>query len=374
MELKERVYGSILGGAAGDALGYEVEFERLPTIKNKYGINGIQNLSNDKAVFSDDTQMTLFTANGLLYGFTMAINRGVIGEWKDYIWLAYKDWLATQLNTTPKKKHTWLFDIKELHETRAPGSTCITAISESENGGTIENHINNSKGCGGVMRTAPIGLYLNPKYIYTEDAAGYVCRIGAEAAALTHGHPLGYIPSGYLCTLINLISYPDFYSEHTLYENVLLALDITRNTFSKEAYIEEFCAIINKSVKLAQSSISDEDAVFSLGEGWVGEETMAIAICSALRHENDFASAIRMAVNHDGDSDSTASITGNILGAFLGAKSVKESFNTQSIELNSVIEEISYDLAYAATQSDYDADIEDKSWGDKYIFCKKTKV
>ncbi len=367
MELKEKIYGSLLGGAVGDALGYEVEFTRLPDIKQKYGEKGIQNFSKSIALISDDTQMTLFTANALLYGFTMAINRGVIGEWKDYIWLGYKDWLSTQNGRILTKKHSWIYDVPELHSCRAPGATCLTAISDSETGGTIEEHINSSKGCGGAMRVAPVGLYLNPRNIYDNDLESYVCRIGAEAAALTHGHPLGYIPAGFLALLINRLVYTDFYGEHALEDNILKSLDITCKLFNNEPHAEEFKMLIESAVKLASSNLSDEDAVFTLGEGWVGEEAAAIAVCCTLRHKDDFASAIRMSVNHDGDSDSTGSITGNILGAVLGSHKIASAFDIENLELTDVIKEISYDLA----QSDYDADIEDAAWGDKYIFCKR---
>ena len=49
--------------------------------------------------------------------------------------------------------------------------------------------INDSKGCGGVMRTATRVL---PETVTDTD----VFRFGAEAAALTHGHPDGYLRPG----------------------------------------------------------------------------------------------------------------------------------------------------------------------------------
>ena len=53
-----------------------------------------------------------------------------------------------------------LLDIKEIFAQRAPGNTCISAL-ESGAMGTIEKHINDSKGCGGVMRAAPVGMLYN---------------------------------------------------------------------------------------------------------------------------------------------------------------------------------------------------------------------
>lgn len=58
-----------MGGAVGDALGFEVEFMSLTTIRQRFGEGGITDYvldSDGVAEFSDDTQMSLFTAEGLL--------------------------------------------------------------------------------------------------------------------------------------------------------------------------------------------------------------------------------------------------------------------------------------------------------------------
>ena len=69
--LQDRFRGCLIGGGVGDALGYPVEFMRLSAIKSTYGTDGVQDLilerESGKAQISDDTQMTLFTASGLLW-------------------------------------------------------------------------------------------------------------------------------------------------------------------------------------------------------------------------------------------------------------------------------------------------------------------
>ena len=67
---RDRALGCLVGSAVGDALGYAVEFEHWPYIRNTYGDKGItryQLAGNGKALISDDTQMTLFTAAGILW-------------------------------------------------------------------------------------------------------------------------------------------------------------------------------------------------------------------------------------------------------------------------------------------------------------------
>lgn len=71
--------GCLLGGAVGDALGYAVEFDKLNGIKAKYGPRGINKLPKP-ALISDDTQMTMFTAEGLLRISSRWHDRGICGR------------------------------------------------------------------------------------------------------------------------------------------------------------------------------------------------------------------------------------------------------------------------------------------------------
>lgn len=84
--------------AAGDALGYAVEFLDENEIFTKYGKDGITeyDLSDGTARISDDTQMTLFTATGLLQGTTRGFSHGIMAKYESYVYYSYKDWLKTQ--------------------------------------------------------------------------------------------------------------------------------------------------------------------------------------------------------------------------------------------------------------------------------------
>ncbi len=85
------------------------------------------------------------------------------------------------------------------------------------------------------------------------------------------------------------------------------------------------------------------ETVEKLGEGWVGEEALAIAVYCALVAGDDFDLGIRLAVNHSGDSDSAGTIAGNILGALLGRKTIAERWLRQ-LELCQAIEQVATDL------------------------------
>jgi ADP-ribosylglycohydrolase len=93
------------------------------------------------------------------------------------------------------------------------------------------------------------------------------------------------------------------------------------------------------------------ETIKKIGEGWVAEEALAISCYCALVSESDFARGVRLAVNHDGDSDSTGAITGNILGALLG-KSVIPSEWLEELEMRDVIEEVARDLLLTFEEGD----------------------
>lgn len=337
-KLNDKFRGCMIGGAAGDALGYAVEFMPEQQIFSKHGENGITSYSfvNDKALISDDTQMSLFTAAGLLLGSTRARERGIFGGYSVYIAKCYEEWLETQEPSA--KKHecvTWLMCIPELHSRRAPGNTCITSIKKGCNG-SLENPINHSKGCGGAMRAAPIGLYLAKQGLPQDE----IDLIGAQSAALTHGHELGYIPAAALVHIISLLTKNERMSIKEAAADSIAAM---KKMFADSEHIGEFTEIMTRALKLAESETDDIAAIHSLGEGWVAEETLAIAVYCAVKYSGDFEKCITAAVNHEGDSDSTGAVAGNIVGTYLGYEKIPAKFK-EKLEIADVILEIADDL------------------------------
>lgn len=365
----DKYRGCLIGGAVGDALGYQVEFLDENDIFNTYGKNGITEyrLVDGVAQISDDTQMTLFTANGLLLATTRGRTRGIMASYQSYIASCYKEWLLTQFEVYPldkKYKDTWLVNVSELFACRAPGNTCITAIENGANG-TINEPINQSKGCGGVMRVAPIGLYFETNRLSIDD----IDMIGAKVAAITHGHELGYIPAAGLVHIIQLIAHNE---DITLLDAVLDMKEALSRQFTKKEHVSKQIELIDKAIELSKENIEDVKAINMLGEGWVAEETLAIAIYCALKYSNDFEKAIIASVNHRGDSDSTGAITGNIMGAYLGLKNIPDKY-LDNLELKDIILELATDLYNDCKISEYSS-YRDEVWEQKYIYkTYKTK-
>lgn len=351
-----RFKGCLLGGAAGDALGYPVEFMPASAIFQKYGPNGITEyeLRRGVAEISDDTQMTLFTATGLLFGTTRGMTRGVFGGYTSYVAASYQDWYRTQTERYPLQEFhwSWLANLPEMFSRRAPGSTCLSALTPGGNGGR-----NHSKGCGGIMRVAPVGLYFCDNERYPAEE---IDKIGAETAAVTHGHELGYIPAAMLTHMIHRISEKG----DSVLGAVLDAMDTVPALFPEAEHMGELLTLMQKAMDLSAEDHSDLDAIRKLGEGWVAEETLAIAIYCTLKYSDNFERGVIAAVNHDGDSDSTGSVTGNILGAALGLDAIPRKF-VDKLELKEVILEAAEDLHHDCQISEYGP--WDDLWASKYL-------
>ena len=363
----DKIRGGLFGGAVGDALGYPVEFMDEREIFSKFGNKGIQEYVIDpdtgKALISDDTQMSLFTANGILVGDTRLSLRGIGGVPHDYVFRSYRDWLFTQSHNhdegdSIKRRDSWLLDVPELFADRAPGGTCLDAIESPDYPGSVDSPINHSKGCGGVMRVAPLGL---KDYRYTPP--DIFAREAAELAALTHGHSLGYMPAAVLALIIRVLVYGD--GSKTLKDVVEEALTIVVSTFSGDPHLGELTEIVRLAIQLSENKQSDLDNIHMIGKGWVAEETLGIAIYCALRHKDDFSAGIIAAVNHGGDSDSTGAVTGNILGALLGYDAIDQKWKAD-LELSEVILEMADDLCHGCQMEEYSS-YRDRDWERKYI-------
>ena len=322
--LQDRLRGSLIGGAIGDALGYPVEFiYSFEEIQKRYGERGITRLDTEqhwledaeqagKAVVSDDTQMTLFTANGLLNAKKQGISL------KYGICRAYIEWYLTQIGKkSPKYRDCWLSDVPELNHRRAPGNTCMSSLDEIYRG---KDPMNNSKGCGGVMRIAPIPLYAAVQDRMSIEEADL---LAGEAAEITHQHPLGYISAALMSHVIYRLARDIEPTRESMKHYIMKGIDMMRKHY--KAYhndVERMVELAERAIFLLDNGKTDLENIGHLGEGWTGEEALAIALYCALKHFDSFENAMIAAVNHAGDSDSTGAVTGNILGAAIGYEAI----------------------------------------------------
>ena len=335
--LASRFQGCLLGGAVGDALGAPVEFMDIASIRARFGAGGIRDYApyaGKVGAITDDTQMTLFTAEGLLRAATRPRLGSIAAEIPDAVAQSYQRWLLTQGDTSalsPEVQSGWLICHGALFSRRAPGLTCLTALRKMARYDEVAR--NDSKGCGGVMRMAPVGLFVHGMGLDPQAAGGMAFGLGCELAAITHGHPAGQHPAGVLAALV----------VHLLHGASLPeALAETKALLMTRADHEETLAAINLAVRLAADSGDRDNHLRQLGQGWVAEEALAIAIYCALRSDS-VEEGVILAVNLTGDSDSTGAIAGNLLGTLYGVESIPQRW-LEPLELREEITVVADDL------------------------------
>ena len=287
IELFKKIQGTVFGLAIGDALGYPVEFLSRDSIKSQYGEEGIINYpfnSNNVKVglYSDDTQMTLAVANSLLESKTDHAEEIMDNMTKNFI-----KWKNSPENN------------------RAPGLTCMGGVKNLERGIHWTQSGLDSYGCGSAMRAAPIGIVYNKKFDKLKEVA-------KNSSIITHNHPVAVasaIANAYL--VAKSINGED-------------PRDLDSLIKFTEGISEQFT---NKLKDIERYYDYQTDTALNLiGEGWKGDEAVALAQYCVMKGDLDFDKTVVMAANTNGDSDSIASIAGGIVGSYVGRDKIPLRF------------------------------------------------
>jgi len=347
----DRYRACLLAGAIGDALGAPVEFLTRREILRDFGPDGIRDHASAYgrvAAITDDTQMTLFTAEGLLrarvHARSVASGQGSPAAAPDragcvlLVANAYLHWLLTQREEPQTQaRGDGLLGVAALHSRRAPGHTCLSALERLDQLPEPARPLqaaNGSKGCGGVMRVAPAGLFCAAWPLTDTELSREAFALGADLARITHGHPGGYLPGGVLSAMVALLA-----REVPMREALARAREALVTFNGHEDTLQAIAA----AERLAAQGPAHHDAMVQLGGGWTGEEALAMALYCALAAQSP-ESALLVAVNHSGDSDSTGAIAGNLLGAERGMDWIPQRW-LEGLELHSLIDAAATALA-----------------------------
>ncbi|CAM5510864.1 ADP-ribosylglycohydrolase family protein [Streptomyces abikoensis] len=335
-DFRARVRGCLLGGAIGDALGAGIEFHSLGTIRDHHGPAGVRDYVRAygrRGAVTDDTQMTLFTVDGLIRA---ELRRdGGTRPAPEEVHRAYLRWRATQRYEGPDLRDPGLGRLGRqewLYSRRAPGNACLSGLDDDRMGTLAAPKNPESKGCGTVMRSAPFGLL-------ADRESAEVFHLAAECAAQTHGHPSGVLAAAAFAGIVHGIV-----RGGTLEGAVQQALGL----LARWSGHEETTAALRKALDAVRQGAPTAERLETLGQGWVAEEALAMGVYCALVAE-DVRHGLLLAVNHSGDSDSTGSLCGNLLGALHGETALPADL-LAGLEGRAEIAELADDFALELTQ------------------------
>jgi len=295
--VKDRFDGVMLGLACGDALGYAVEFSAIEDIRRSFGPAGITELDEarvrgDVALFSDDTQMSLAVAHGLI----LAGHATTVDLAAAFVAAEFVEW-----SQAPVGGH------------RAPGGACMSGCRRLADGAPWEmaGHPD-AGGCGSVMRSAPYAL----RFWKDHDLA---VECSARHARMTHGHPLAGAASAALTSGV-------WHALHGATRD-----EICQSMIDAAARYDETTAtmlLTDRDIGLMVRASPDDGLraliaakVLDERRGWAGHEAICAAMfCFLVGH--NYKDTVVLGANSPGDSDSIACIAGALAGAFYGVQDI----------------------------------------------------
>ena len=339
--------GAFLGFAAGDAFGYPCREKTYDELNRRFEKTGCLELAvsrmTNRAMFTDATQLTLFTAEGLVWADRI-LRHDPGKNITDYIFYAYQWWLYTQTNMVAGEEYAFIFQpqkagyksqllkVKELYEDRTEKpklKDALMSCREMKYGKPGQNLPRLSgEDSGGLKRVLPAGLFFN-------FDSEYAFQAGVDFAAITHTQPEGYLPAGcYAAAIAEIINGA----------TVRAAVEESMSVLQQQTGAKKIADAVEKSLRLMDDrTVQPPEGVHDIGMGCNATEALAISFFCAMMFENNFKYAIQLAANHDGDSDICAALTGGLLGARHGVKAVPKKWQDK-LQCTEVLANMAEDL------------------------------
>ena len=270
MQVKDRLLGSFLGLAIGDAVGTTVEFRARDTFEPITDMVGKGPFNLPVGYFTDDTSMALCLAESLIEHPELDRND---------LLNRFSKWYREGVNSPTGR----CFDI---------GTTTRSAIVNWEKNGTVLNNTGPwDAGNGSIMRLAPAVI----KYHNDSDRAIATAIMQGET---THGS----VEACDSCDLLARVLLTALVSDD---KNAVLNVDA-----------QDHWADNVKNI-LTTLDVSRDEVKSS---GYVIHTLHAALWC--FKNTDNFRDAILLATNLGDDADTVAAVTGQIAGAFYGMSGI----------------------------------------------------
>lgn len=304
-DFRSRVRGTLLGAAVGDALGAPLSGLSLDRIRERYGTEGLTDLTpayGRRGAVTHLTQLTLFTVDGLI----RAQVRRDTGAWHPPTDLhrAYRRWAATQTDWGPderRKDDGWLAREEWLYVRRDPAPACLEGLADQVMG-TLDAPKNPTEPGGeAVVRAAPFGLLVGWE-------PQLVMQLAVEGATQTHGHPTAYLAAGAYAVILHGLARGE-----TLDAAVQRALALLGPRPGHQPVADG----LQHALGAVRQGMPMASRVAELAGAGTADGVLAVAVYCALVSE-DVRHGLVLSVNHGGPSATAGALTGALLGALHG--------------------------------------------------------
>lgn len=328
--------GCLLGLAAGDGLGHGPE-----------RINGYLPVSSH-------TQQAAYACNGLLVGMTRGQLTGTMAPPVRYIALALQEWARLQLWRSEGRPLCWISRSARLDYRRCDEPELLDVLTAGKPG-TMEDHASSLSGPAGLMTAAAVGLFYDPGRMPRREFR----RLGAEAAALTHGDPETFLAGAALSYILSRILWD---GERSIAKLCREASGMLRTRFSVEyrqtrGLCRKFRELRNL---LNRKEWGPEEALARIGRDTAAQVLMgALYLCAA--GPGDFQRCLEMAASW---SAAGAAVTGAVLGAVHGEEAIPENW-LEELECAGLLRELAEDL-FGGCPMMRGSRVFDIEWDEKY--------
>lgn len=337
MERRLSAYtGCLLGLAVGDGLGHGPE-----------RINGYLPVSSH-------TQQAAYACCGLLVGLTHGQLTGTMAPPVRYIARALREWAGLQLWRPDGASICWISRSPRLDYRRCDEPELLDVLREGELG-TMEDHTSSLSGPAGLMTAAAVGLFYDPGRMPRREFR----RLGAEAAALTHGDPEAFLAGAALSYLFSRILWD---GEQSIEKLIREASGMLRTRFSAEyRQALELCRKFRELRSLmSRKEWGPEEALGRIGKDTAAQVLMgALYLCVA--GPRDFSECIALAARW---SAAGAAVTGAILGAARGEEAIPADW-LEELECAGLLRELAGDL-FGGCPMMKGSRVFDIEWDEKY--------
>ncbi len=336
--------GCLLGGAIGDALVYPLRSMDKAALSDALTDGKVTGLichdAVGRALVSDDTQLMAFTADGMIWADKRAHEKGVYA-YIPSVFYGYQKWYYTQTGHFADAEYEFLLNSRilrweELYARRVENSPALDALRLSTNAkrGTFTNRPNTLGTYGPLVRTSPVSLY------FADDTAK-AYKIGCQQAALTHGAPEVWYATGFVSAMLSYVV-----EGQDLEKAAENALRHIRNTEGAE----NVAAAVRVAVLAAtRENVTEEEFYARIDDPEAAVPTLALALFASLRHPDDYAKAVLSAANAKKEPNGASSLTGQLLGAYLGSLEIPYDW-IRKVELSDLLVEQA-DLLLKAQQN-----------------------